>query len=59
MLIRYYVWQHTSVSEPSQCLNAVMFAYFVNGTVSLEEPLARSTAEMQLTDAEYPCAAPG
>lgn len=58
MLI-YYVWQHTSVSEPSQCLNEVMFAYFVNGTVSLEEPLAWSTAEMQLTDAEYSCAAPG
>lgn len=56
MLIRYCVWQHTSASEPSQCLDAVMFAYFVNGTVSLEEPLARSAAE---TDAEPSCAAPG
>lgn len=37
LLIKHCVWQHTSVSEPSQCLNAVMFAYFVNGTVGFDQ----------------------
>ncbi|OJT07186.1 hypothetical protein TRAPUB_1958 [Trametes pubescens] len=32
-LVRQDAFGHTSVSEPSQCLNAVMFAYFVNGTL--------------------------
>ncbi|KAL1943402.1 hypothetical protein VTO73DRAFT_4477 [Trametes versicolor] len=32
-LVQQHAFGHTSVSEPSQCLNAVMFAYFVNGTL--------------------------
>ncbi|EIW56290.1 uncharacterized protein TRAVEDRAFT_128279 [Trametes versicolor FP-101664 SS1] len=32
-LVQQHAFGHTSVSEPSQCLNAVMFAYLVNGTL--------------------------
>ncbi|EIW56311.1 alpha/beta-hydrolase [Trametes versicolor FP-101664 SS1] len=32
-LVQQDAFGHTSASEPSQCLDAVMFAYFVNGTL--------------------------